>query len=96
MMSTCIRMNLDRVMARQGVTLTELAGRVGLTLANLSILKNNRARAIRFSTLQALCRELRCQPGDLLAYGGPVEPGTPEPLSQTKHPSERGLPGDYY
>jgi putative transcriptional regulator len=54
---------LDRRM-----TLTELASRVGLTLANLSILKTNKARAIRFSTLDALCRELRCQPGDLLVW----------------------------
>jgi putative transcriptional regulator len=54
---------LDRRM-----TLTELASRVDLTLANLSILKTNKARAIRFSTLDALCRELRCQPGDLLVW----------------------------
>jgi putative transcriptional regulator len=54
---------LDRRM-----TLTELASRVGLTLANVSILKTNKARAIRFSTLDALCRELECQPGDLLAW----------------------------
>jgi len=50
------------------MTLTELSERVGLTLANLSILKTNKARAIRFSTLEALCRELECQPGDLLVY----------------------------
>ena len=53
---------------RRGITLTELSERVGMTLANMSILKTNKARAIRFSTLDALCRELRCQPGDLLAY----------------------------
>jgi len=50
------------------MTLTELSERVGLTLANLSILKTNKARAVRFSTLEALCRELECQPGDLLGY----------------------------
>jgi putative transcriptional regulator len=50
------------------MTLTELAERVGLTLANLSILKTGKAKAIRFSTLEAICRELECQPGDLLAY----------------------------
>lgn len=50
------------------MTLTELSERIGITLANLSILKTNKARAIRFSTLQALCRELECQPGDLLVY----------------------------
>ncbi|HYG35346.1 MAG TPA: helix-turn-helix transcriptional regulator [Clostridia bacterium] len=63
-----IRLNLDRVMAERGITLTELAERVGITLANLSILKTNKARAVRFSTLDALCRELKCQPGDLLEY----------------------------
>ena len=61
-----IRVILDRVMRKRGITLTDLAERVGLTLANLSILKTNKARAIRFSTLNALCRELDCQPGDLL------------------------------
>ncbi|OIQ91032.1 hypothetical protein GALL_270560 [mine drainage metagenome] len=63
-----IRLNLDRVMAKQKVTLTELADRVGLTLANLSILKTNKAKAVRFSTLEALCRELKCQPGHLLEF----------------------------
>jgi putative transcriptional regulator len=63
-----IRVNLDRMMLDRRVTLTELAERVGLTLANLSILKTNKARAIRFSTLKALCRELECQPGDLLEW----------------------------
>ncbi len=63
-----IKLNLDQMMERRGVTLTELAGRVDLTLANLSILKTNKARAVRFSTLEALCRELRCQPGDLLEF----------------------------
>ncbi len=62
---------LDKVLADRGMTLTELASRVGLTLANLSVLKNGRARAVRFSTLEALCRELDCAPGDLLTY----EPG---------------------
>jgi putative transcriptional regulator len=55
-------------MSDQKMSLTELAGRVDLTLANLSILKTNKARAIRFSTLEALCRELKCQPGDLLQF----------------------------
>ena len=63
-----IRVNLDRMMLDRRVTLTELAERVGLTLANVSILKTNKARAIRFSTLEALCRELDCQPGDLLEW----------------------------
>ncbi|WP_433728512.1 helix-turn-helix domain-containing protein [Actinoplanes sp. CA-051413] len=59
-------LHLDALLARKGLTLTELADRVGLTLANLSILKNGRAKAIRFSTLTALCDALDCQPGDLL------------------------------
>ncbi len=63
-----IKLNLDVMMERRGVTLTELAGRIDITLANLSILKTNKARAVRFSTLEALCRELRCQPGDLLEF----------------------------
>jgi putative transcriptional regulator len=63
-----IRVNLDHRLLDRGLTLTELADRVGITLANLSILKTNKARAIRFSTLEALCRELECQPGDLLEW----------------------------
>jgi putative transcriptional regulator len=61
-----IRVSLDRILLERGITLTELAERMGITLANLSVLKTNKARAIRFSTLNALCRELDCQPGDLL------------------------------
>jgi putative transcriptional regulator len=61
-----IRVNLDLLLIRRGMTLSELADRVGVTLPNLSILKTNKARAIRFSTLDAICRELECQPGDLL------------------------------
>jgi putative transcriptional regulator len=63
-----IRINLDRMMLERRISLTELAERVDLTLANLSILKTNKARAVRFSTLEALCRELNCQPGDLLEF----------------------------
>jgi putative transcriptional regulator len=63
-----IRLNLDQMMEKRGITLTELAGRVGITLANLSILKTNKARAVRFSTLEAICRELKCQPGELLEF----------------------------
>jgi putative transcriptional regulator len=61
-----IRVNLDRLLLDRRLTLTELADRIGITIANLSVLKTNKARAIRFSTLDALCRELRCQPADLL------------------------------
>ena len=63
-----IKLNLDRVMAERQVSLTDLADRIGITLANLSILKTNKARAIRFTTLEALCRELGCQPGELLEF----------------------------
>lgn len=63
-----ITVRLDVVLAERKMSLTELAMRVDITLANLSILKTGKARAIRFSTLEALCRELDCQPGDLLAY----------------------------
>lgn len=72
-----IIINLDVMMARRKIGLTELASKVDLTLANLSILKNNKARAMRFSTLEALCRALDCQPGDLLEYvpGKGPDPG---------------------
>ena len=65
---TRIMVKLDDLLHARRMTLTELAERVGLTLANLSILKTGKAKAIRFSTLAAICRELDCQPGDLLAY----------------------------
>ncbi len=63
-----IIVNLDIMMARRRISLGELAKRVDITQANLSILKNNKAKAIRFSTLEALCRELDCQPAELLSY----------------------------
>ncbi len=69
-----IRVTLDRVLLDRRMSLTELCERVGITMANLSILKTGKARAIRFSTLSALCRELQCQPGDILSYApGPDE-----------------------
>ncbi|WP_184715633.1 helix-turn-helix transcriptional regulator [Caulobacter sp.] len=69
-----VRVNLDRVLLERRMSLTELSDRVGVTIANLSILKTGKARAVRFSTLDALCRELQCQPGDLLSFesGPPV------------------------
>ena len=63
-----IRVNLDMQLVKQGKKLTELAEAIGITMPNLSILKTNKARAIRFSTLDAICQELNCQPGDLLEY----------------------------
>jgi len=78
-----IVVNLDLLLVKRKMKLTELAGRVDITLANLSVLKQNKARAVRFSTLDALCRELGCQPGDLLEYrpdvpqaAGPVVAGS--------------------
>ena len=69
-----VRILLDRVLVDRRMSLAELADRVGLTVANLTILKNGQARAVRLSTLDSLCRELDCQPGDLLAF----TPGPPE------------------
>ena len=63
-----IVVNLDVVLARRKMSLTELSERVGVTIANLSILKTGKAKAIRFSTLEAICRELDCQPGDIIEY----------------------------
>lgn len=94
-----IKLNLERVMLQQRLSLTELASRVGLTLANLSILKTNKARAVRFTTLEALCRELKCQPGELLEFVDGTELGEPiQPLEpvQSEGQSNHGLPGDYY
>lgn len=68
-----IIVNLDVMMAKRKMSLNELSSRVDITLANLSILKNNKAKAVRFSTLEAICKALNCQPGDLLEYV-PEEP----------------------
>ncbi|WP_156726646.1 helix-turn-helix domain-containing protein [Streptomyces apocyni] len=62
-----VQVHLDKLLAERGMTLAELAARVGVTVVNLSVLKNDRAKAIRFRTLTAICRELNCQPGDLLS-----------------------------
>lgn len=73
--TAAIRLHLDELLSRRGMTLTELSAPVGITVVNLSILKNGRARAIRFSTLARLCEALGCQPGELLSY----EPRPPSP-----------------
>ncbi|PPK92130.1 putative transcriptional regulator [Kineococcus xinjiangensis] len=75
-----IRIHLDDVLSARGMTLTALAEAVGMTLANVSILKNNRAKAIRFSTLTAICDVLGCQPGDIIS----VEP-TRTPVTTPRH-----------
>ncbi|MCP4654083.1 MAG: helix-turn-helix transcriptional regulator [bacterium] len=72
-----IKVKLDLMLVHRQMSLTELSGEVGVTLANLSILKTGKARAIRFSTLEGLCRALDCQPGDLLKYEDD-DPGRPE------------------
>ena len=69
-----IIVRLDDMLHARRTTLTELSGRIGITLANLSILKTGKARAIRFSTLEAICRALDCQPGDLLVFDASAEP----------------------
>ena len=63
-----IRVDLDVMMARRKMSLTELSQKVGITMANLSILKNGHAKAVRMSTLEAICKALKCQPGDILIY----------------------------
>ncbi|MGD2132512.1 MAG: helix-turn-helix transcriptional regulator [Maricaulaceae bacterium] len=77
-----IRVTLDKVLLSRRMSLTELCERVGITLANLSILKTGKAKAVRFSTLEALCRELDCQPGDILQFepeeGADVEEPPPK------------------
>ncbi len=74
-----VRVLLDRVLVERRMSLSELADRVGLTVASLTLLKSGQARAVRLSTLDALCRELDCQPGDLLNY----RPGAFEPAPDT-------------
>lgn len=71
-----IAVKLDRMLLERGMSLTELSERVGVTIANLSILKTGKAKAIRFSTLEAICKELDCQPGDILAYEDDGKPIT--------------------
>lgn len=63
-----IIINIDVMLAKRKMSVTELAGKVGITMANISVLKNGKARAIRFSTLEAICKALECQPGDVLEY----------------------------
>ncbi|WP_375201944.1 helix-turn-helix domain-containing protein [Hyphococcus sp.] len=69
-----ISVKLDRVLLDRGMSLTELSERVGVTIANLSILKTGKAKAIRFSTLEAICKELDCQPGDILFFEDDGQP----------------------
>ena len=82
-----IVVNLDLVLVKRKMRLTDLADRVGITLANLSVLKQGRARAVRFSTLEAICRELGCQPGDILEYQAGA------PIAEAPQPTEPVAPG---
>ena len=78
-----ILVRLDDVLHARRMTLTELAARIGITVANLSILKTGKAKAIRFSTLEAICRELDCQPGDLLGFDASLPATVDEPDTET-------------
>jgi len=81
-----IRVQIDVMLARRKMAVGELAERIGITPANLAVLKNERARAVRFSTLEALCRELDCQPGDLLVW----EPDAPGDADRSPAPARAG------
>ena len=85
-----IMINLDVMMAKRKKGLTELAGEVDITLANLSILKNNKAKAVRLSTLNAICKALDCQPGDLLEY---AEEEDDETENETENPPKKNMEG---
>jgi putative transcriptional regulator len=77
---TMIVVNIDVMLAKRKMSVTELADRVGITIANLSILKNGKARAIRFSTLEGICQALDCQPGDILEYRNDEEGRVASPV----------------
>jgi putative transcriptional regulator len=84
--AVAIIVNLDVMLARRKMSVTELAQQIGITMANISILKNGRARAIRFSTLEAICAALDCQPGDLLEYQAEADFGdAADPLVREPH-----------
>ena len=83
-----IRVKLDHLLLDRRLTLTELADRIGITIANLSVLKTNKARAIRFSTLDTLCRELGCQPGDLLEWTPAESEGAAEDSLSVRRSSQ--------
>lgn len=82
-----IIINIDVMLAKRKMSVTELAERVGITMANISILKNGKARAIRLSTLEAICKALECQPGDILEYKMEVAPDAANPAPKIQPPS---------
>ena len=87
-----IIVNLDVMMAKRKMSLNTLSDKVGITLANLSILKNNKAKAIRFSTLDAICKALECDVSDILVFEADPAPTVPQPIDQSK---ERSRWNDY-
>jgi putative transcriptional regulator len=89
-----IQVNLDRLLAERGMTLVQLSDLVGVSAVNLSLLKNGHAKAIRFSTLSALCAALCCQPGDLLRYRGGPDMRTEAPGHGNLSARCGPLPGD--
>lgn len=82
-----IRVRLDDLLHARRLTLTELSETVGITLANLSVLKTGKARAVRFSTLEAICKALDCQPGDLLMYDGSIDADVESDSQDGKSPA---------
>jgi putative transcriptional regulator len=80
--------NLDVMLAKRKMSVTELAARVGITMANLSILKNGKARAVRFSTLEGICRALDCQPGDILEYRPDAPPVSAPSSTPSRAPAD--------
>jgi putative transcriptional regulator len=89
-----IVVKLDEVLYARRMTLTELANRIDITLANLSILKTGKARAVRFSTLEAICHALNCQPGDLLDYAPPPSEGTEPAPEAVRRAALDTVPGE--
>ncbi len=87
-----IAVDIDVMLARRKMSVGELADRVGITPANLAVLKNGRARAVRFATLAALCEVLSCQPGDLLRWEAEDTPGRPAAVSEVTSPDAGGPP----
>ncbi len=83
-----IIINIDVMLAKRKMSVTELAERVGITMANISILKNGKAKAIRLSTLEAICQALDCQPGDILEYKMEVASDAPKPATRIQPPSD--------
>ena len=85
-----IIITIDVMLAKRKMSVTELADRVGITIANISVLKNGKAKAIRLSTLEAICKALQCQPGDILEYKAPLESIAASQTTKSFPPVEEG------